>query len=694
MKKNPKNEATPVVAAPIPGGTSRSVWLWLAVIILWGTFFRLAWLGMSALRSDTILFWAICHEPIGIGRIFSEWMKLVGSGQMPLPMAIAKGFLDVFHLPVTHFTIRLPMALIGIATIPAAFFMGRTIGGNVLGLITAGLLAFNPFHIQFSREIYYYAPLMLGAFLLLWGTLAAASPENRRRALPLPLVLLILAGFWLLAHSQVVGWSLAFVCVLVIVVLEGIKFWRTRKINRGMVVLFLGLLLLGLPLLFADWGLPQHKTFYSNTEAQAQEARVSHTIKGDSVEAMTTFAMIFAWGNTPLRAGWLALSVVGALFMVIRMWRRDGRYALVLAMLVVGFIIFLYGRERNASMYEPRYVAGLLPVYLLLLAAGLTAPLQWPRLAPARAMQLCLALGVFACALNAWPAYLSTRITGKPVPYKDIVKWFDENPPPGTLVLVDRWFEPWNELAVYPSTNAYFTFTIPNEPPDAYLQNHWRESAMNFFAKNPDAIFLDIAQTCSDDPRIGQWTWPATHFGRHVGITNSAGLKLRELGLVNRSDFLFPNTNRVVANIYYNTREDLLQAARTAGQPLQWFYGPGWKFEKTGPVGFLRIQTQDFREWRSLQDAATLELHNLTDAPLRVALRINAVAVGGPKQVWVGTDRTLSFPQNRPMEQDMGTLELQPGLNVVSLRDILWSRQNNLLLVDDIRVTPVASPAP
>src|SRR5262249_37631426 len=135
-----------------------------------------------------------------------------------------------------------------------------------------------------------------------------------------------------------------------------------------------------------------------------------------------------------------------------------------------------------------------------------------------------------ATLLWVWPAFLCTKLDGKPTPYTKINAWVDSNLPPGALVLVDRWFEPWNEFRVEPSTNVISTYVLPNEPLDVYLQYHWRDTAINFFGHNPDAAYLEIAKSYWEKPEVGPWQWPRDHFARHVVIRNEAGLRLRGLG--------------------------------------------------------------------------------------------------------------------------------------------------------------------
>ena len=121
------------------------VWGLLALIVLVGALFRLYDLGGCALHSDGLNFWRICQQDVSAKDIFNNWMKLMGlSAQFPFAVSAAKFVIDVLHLPVTFFSIRLSSALWGIATVVSAFFVGKQFRDKWLGLVMAFILAISP----------------------------------------------------------------------------------------------------------------------------------------------------------------------------------------------------------------------------------------------------------------------------------------------------------------------------------------------------------------------------------------------------------------------------------------------------------------------------------------------------------------------------------------------------------------------
>lgn len=82
-------------------------------------------------------------------------------------------------------------AVIGTATIPLVYMLGRALAGPCTGLASALLLATSALHVQFSQEARAYALLMAAATLAVWGLVrlldeppAAADPSSSARSAP------------------------------------------------------------------------------------------------------------------------------------------------------------------------------------------------------------------------------------------------------------------------------------------------------------------------------------------------------------------------------------------------------------------------------------------------------------------------------------------------------------------------------
>lgn len=660
---------------------------WLVLILAVAAFFRLYDLGMSAFRGDTIILWNLAQQRVPPAQLFSRWFEVSGAaGQMPLPAWIAQVYVRMTGWQVTPFNVRFPPALLGILAVAAAFFGGRRFKDARLGLMLAGLLAVNAFHIALCREAYFYSALILGYFLFFWAfadlsRLLMAGDRVGWRSW-----LLLAAALFMTAYSQITGLLVCGAGGLLFVVLLLVRGRKRPGFAPNLAGLIVTYLVILLPMALAAWGLrPLLDQIGQNREAAQQVTDLSgETLIGGFLKALAQFSWGSAWPGLVI----LAAALIGGIAVVVR--RRDINGAWVGYIVVMQLALFYLSRSAAGASYEARYMAGMFPFFLALLAYGLLdAPGLLARNA-ARAGSIAFCGLAFLYAL--YPAWLQTRLTGKPTPYYEIVRFADANLPPGAPVVVDRWYEPWNELAAHPGTNAQFVFITPNEPLEVFRQFNWRDAARAALEAFPDAAYLEIAKTYWDVPGIGPWTWPRDFFARQVTFANKAGLRLRELGLANRGDFYAANTSRTVVALFYNTEEDAVERARRAGRETTVWYGPGWGFEQTGPMPMLRVRTPTFRAFKSLAREAAVDVWNLSDRPLEGRLDIKGVAVGGAKVVQASRGGRRTFPAGRETTVDFGPLTLAPGLNTVKLADPHASAGNGpLLLVERIAFVPAGA---
>lgn len=124
-------------------------------------------------------FYRIGSQPLWLDEAFSVWM---GSHSIA---DIIRLTIDIDqHPPVYHillhtwmavggsseFWVRFLSALLGIFTIIVIYFFGKTVGGKRVGIIAATILAFSPFHVQFSQESRAYSLLTFCAGMAMWMT--------------------------------------------------------------------------------------------------------------------------------------------------------------------------------------------------------------------------------------------------------------------------------------------------------------------------------------------------------------------------------------------------------------------------------------------------------------------------------------------------------------------------------------------
>ncbi len=609
------------------------------------------------------------------------------TAQFPFSMAFTKFCIDLFHFPPNPFFIRLPNALFGIFTVGAMYLLGRQLAGRRCGLFLALLLAVNPFHVQLSREAYFYSAMLLGVTLQAWGALWIWRRRNSAQKYPWWFFVLMAISFFLMTYSHVSGWWVGAPITLFVGGILGRRAYLKCNKIRDFWSWLSPIVLVGAPLLFFDWAVPYFLADSLDPESKAQSRLVMGGEHGSIFVFLWQLARSAAWGATALRSIFLVLGGAFALAALILRPRRSQRGWIILVFLMAGLgIYYMSFLAAGAFDYGQRHVAFLLPLYTAILGYGLwrlsVLPV-WRRMIKEQSWRRAPAyvLSVTAVALNVYPAWVVTQLTGSPTPYKDIQRWCNTELPPGTLVLTDRWFEPWNELRLYNSTNVHFTFTIPNDPPNVYTGHNWRATAKAFFEKYPDSGYLYYGNH-DTRPEVGPWSWPAEYFRQKKTFTNVAGLKLRNMGLAYRDDFYDPYTNLVVISLFYDTREDALAKARDAGRETALFYGAGWGYDK------LWRQLNDFRDWRVLTDRAVLDVYNLTGQPRKARVRLRGMAINGGKRAMGPSGAYHDFRHLQLEEWALPPVDLQPGLNQIALHDPMWRVSKIPLLVDDARVAP------
>ncbi|MCZ7592544.1 MAG: hypothetical protein M5U15_10540 [Kiritimatiellae bacterium] len=658
-------------------------WIPLLSALAAGAFFRLYHLAVPAFRADTILFYNITRQVDGAWTIMSKWLQLMGiSAQLPFPMAITEAFLNLFHLDPSHFTERLPAAMWGIAAVLAAWCLGRRLGGRVTAFALALTVAFNPYLILTSREAYFYPPMVLGSFLLPIAALDAVRGWLlREEQISAWRFATHLGGMFLMIYSQPSGWFAALVLAGASALFTLLHARRVSAVATRAWILVGASVVVGLPVLFVDWGVPQ--LLKSSSEEMRSWARRVFEGGPSLPQMMGTSATAFFVGRGVGRIALTVLLFLSGLWGLGVLGRREKWLWVIPGAWAIGMASFLVGREATGAGFYSRYMLAYLPLYLCILVIGLRQLAEFLAARVKGTSDGLLQIGVIALALvNLYPAWLSTQLTGKPTPYKAISSWLDSNLPRGTLVVVDRWYEPWNEMALYQPTNVTVTFTVPDEPYDQFLANHWRDTVLKFFAKYPDAAYMEIARNYWTRPATGRWSWPSQYFAHQVVITNTAALKLREYGLANREDYFDATTNRVLVNIYYNTTEDILAKARAAGSPSLILYGSDWGYAKPWR------ETQRFDDYKVLQQSATLRVFWLEDRAASVRLHLRAAAVGGTKIVNIAGVTTREFPAGQLVGIEAGPITLQPGENTIVLRDATRAGAQTSLFVESVELLP------
>jgi 4-amino-4-deoxy-L-arabinose transferase-like glycosyltransferase len=156
----------------------------LAAITVAGAALRFATLGVQS-------FWLDEAATVDLVRKgFGDMLSGVSAGESTPPLYYIVAWVWAKVFGTDEVALRSLSAVIGTATIPLAFALGRRVAGRTAGLVAAALCAFNPLLVWYSQEARSYALLVLLSGLTLLAMLDALERPDRRRL-----------GLWALAAT-------------------------------------------------------------------------------------------------------------------------------------------------------------------------------------------------------------------------------------------------------------------------------------------------------------------------------------------------------------------------------------------------------------------------------------------------------------------------------------------------------------
>ena len=354
------------------------------------------------------------HFTVGI-RVF--WDRPAPDVKLLTPMPTAAsspylfsywqaGAVELFGRTLTG--LRAVSAIFGALSIPALYFLVRTIFDRRTAIVAALVLATFPPHLQFTRlGMNIVADPVFGTLALAF--LARGMRDGRRLDWALGGVMLGLTQYFyeagrLLFPLLALGWLAG-----------GWIVWRPRPSLRGMAVMLLSFLLVAMPVYYTLAGLDfalfsrLEKTemgtdyWQRDREPDTVTTRLAHFRQSlmlyvNSPENTIVFYFLYYGGTHPFVLEWFVpLLLLGGGIALWR-WRRPG---------VLPLLWVLAVSAGNALLVESAVSARynvVFPALALLIALGLchTLPLLWPRRWPVRAQTtLIVALAV---VIAVWQA--------------------------------------------------------------------------------------------------------------------------------------------------------------------------------------------------------------------------------------------------------------------------------------------------
>lgn len=312
-------------------------------LIVIGTVLRLYHLDFNSFWLDEAATHVFTQQSVG-----EYWQLLSNLGEVHPPLFY---LVEKIILPFgsSEFLYRLFPALFGIASIPLFFIIGKKMFGSPVGLIMAALIAFSPFHIQYSQDARMYTLLLfLTAFALILY-LEAIKSNNKKYWIVFGLV------------SALAIWThfMAFIFIGALIIYSVFYLVKEKKSpkNLGFSIIVMGVLLS--PLIFIIKGV------FFNRIASAPTW-------GYTGDLFIVKSVIVLFSNNPVSFLFFAiLFCLGSVWLFFE-WKE--KFYFIVAVLSISLVTGFFLSYKMPI--DPRYFIFLLPLLYAIIASSALPFLQ------------------------------------------------------------------------------------------------------------------------------------------------------------------------------------------------------------------------------------------------------------------------------------------------------------------------------
>ena len=685
---------------PINLRSQKTNYLYLVLVLLFSVsgFFRLYALNQRSMGADTMEFYKIVQAGISPQELIQNSQQYVPT-LAPFWFAAHNAFIQLLHLNVTFGSVRLLDALTGLITVWAFYCLGCHLVNRFTGLLAAIFTGFHPVLIQMSRESYFYSAILLGAVLIIWGFLTLLDAINEKHPPGIPFYLCTFSGYFIITYTHSSPWAFAAITgffmyyVLLRATIKKIIIWHPVYILTG------GFLLLILPLLFSEWGVKIALSQFIGGESKHWAQIFGEQDRIADIPRYAAALRSFLFGKSWLGSVLNLLILISIPAWLVRTWKHEQKTRVISIMGFLLICIQLLIHAQSVHGVKSAHLTPLIPFAVIAMCAGFNELTRWSQRVLKRSAYPSETAKVICCVLIilvfALPATWSMHVESNS-PWQTVARWADANLPSGTTILCDRWYTPWNELHINSSSNVFYTFTVPNEPTDQYINNNWRKTAIDFINANPFCAYLDRRQYWST---LGPWKEPQSYFAHSKIFRDEANLKLINVGLAYRDPFDLAATTNMELRLFYNTEADVLDRCKDEGKRAVVGFGDGWNYLKpwnppaNWPQQLTQLlwiqagayQTQNNKTYASLNELnnipqqtltgflnqgrwaeyrtpstkAILRVFNLTNQPQQANLLITGISLSGSVEATIA-DKHLVFPQAL-LTTKLESLTLKPG---------------------------------
>ncbi len=323
----------------------RSTLAAVVLLTLIGFALRLFRLDHVALRGDeafTVIHWM--REPL------AHTLSVIATTDPHPPLAYAAFRFWALIVGASETTSRLLPALLGVIGVPAIYALGRRLGGKRVGLVAAFLWAVHPYAIWHAQDARNYAIWSSFSLVAAWLAVRALETDRRRDWLIYVAAAAVAAYFYYLELFTLVA----------LTVYAATSYWgQWRRLSHWIgAMLTVGVLL-------ALWFV-QPRLLYGSGYGGTTGGFAISRIWLDFLPTLT-----FGQKTLPpdlIHWLWLPIVVVsvGAVLVLRRRSQRLITFAVVVAVIPVVLLALV---SLKLNVFEPRYILGTAPAYILLIAA-------------------------------------------------------------------------------------------------------------------------------------------------------------------------------------------------------------------------------------------------------------------------------------------------------------------------------------
>ncbi|MCB0039001.1 MAG: glycosyltransferase family 39 protein [Caldilinea sp.] len=357
--------------------------LLLALILLLAAGLRAYHLGLKSLWLDEIFFVNASQQ----GGLLGPY----GALSVAHPPAYLFLMRLVSSLSQAEWALRLPAMLASTVGVAALWALGRRLFGRAVGLLAAFFLALSPMHLEFAQEAHSYALFATLGTLLLWGLSRAAQREVARQPAASgrawrfwlsvwgPVVLVAVLSLYNHYYALApVGLSLL---IFPLLLLDAGRcplpsLWREPGQRRALLHLLIALLVVGLAFL------PQLISQLAPTAVVASQRslamgagdlepvfRLDLKSFADVLVAFVTYRP--NWTSDPLFfAGVTLLWAAGLVWLL---WKRTAAGLALSLWIFLPLPVIAWFAFQTGFSFAPRRLIFILPIFMLVVAVGVTA---------------------------------------------------------------------------------------------------------------------------------------------------------------------------------------------------------------------------------------------------------------------------------------------------------------------------------